>query len=135
MTCPVPGRLRPGRLRPGRLRVADRLELPISRQRGTDARSGERLTWSQLGLEETRLEHYLPFFVGWDHDVHADMARSTAELGNAHAKQGEIRLELSCDPDRLERWLGDIDAPVSIGRGAPGILAHIPTSEGELTVC
>ena len=95
---------------------------------------GEQFVWSQVGVEETRLEPYLPFFVGWDHDIHADVARSTAEIGNAHAKQSEIRLELSGDPDRLARWLGDIDAPVSISHGQPGIVAHIPTSLGELTV-
>lgn len=114
--------------------VADRLGLPISRQRGTDARTGEQFVWSQAGFDETRLEPYLPFFVGWDHDIHADMARSTAEIGNAHAKQSEIRLELSGDPERLRRWLGDIEAPVSISHGDPGIVAHIPTSRGQLTV-
>jgi hypothetical protein len=53
------------------------------------------------------MEHYLPFFVGWEHDIHADMARSTAELGNAFVKQSEIRLELprrsATDGEEIER--------------------------------
>jgi hypothetical protein len=92
------------------------------------------MTWRQVGFEETRMRHYLPFFVGWDHDVHADVERSTTELGNAHAKQSEVRLELTGDADQLKRWLGEIDAPVSISDGPPGIVARIPTSKGELTV-
>jgi hypothetical protein len=77
------------------------------------------------------MQHYLPFFVGWDHDVHADMRRTTEELGNARAKRQDVKLELTGDPTRLEEWLGDLDAPVSITTGPPSITAHITTDRGE----
>lgn len=80
------------------------------------------------------MQHYLPFFVGWDHDAHADMERVTGQFGNASAKQADIMLELTGDPQRLKHWLGDLEAPVSITEGSPGITAHIPIDRGPLTL-
>jgi hypothetical protein len=114
--------------------VAERLRLPISRQHATHLATGDRLTWRQVGFDETRMRHYLPFFVGWDHDAHADNQRLTDELGNASAKQADVTIELTGDPESLERWLGDLQAPVSITEGPPGITAWISTDRGPLTV-
>lgn len=114
--------------------VAERLGLAISRQHATQSVTGEHFTWRQVGFDETRIQPYLPFFLGWDHDVHTEMARSTEEIGNAYARQADVRLELTGDPPRLERWLGDIEAPVTITEGPPSITAHITTDAGTLTV-
>ena len=37
-------------------------------------------------LAQQQGANYLPFFVGWDHDAHADMEALTGEFGNASAK-------------------------------------------------
>jgi hypothetical protein len=114
--------------------VAHRLGLAVSEQHATHAVTGEAFTWRQVGFDETRMHPYLPFFVGWDDDVHAEMARSTAEVGNAHAQQAGVRLELTGDPSRLEQWLGTLEAPVTIMHGRPSITAYIETDRGTLTV-
>lgn len=114
--------------------VAARLQLPVSKQHATHVITGERFTWRQVGFDETRMHYYLPFFIGWDHDVHADMDRATEEVGNARVGQADLSLELTGDPARLEQWLGDVAAPISISEGPPSITAHIPTDRGQLTV-
>lgn len=114
--------------------VARRLGLPISHQHGTHSVTGERFTWRQVGFDETRLHYYLPFFLSWDHDAHGDAARATDEIENAHAHAADVTLELTGDPARLEDWLGDIEAPVTIRDGPPSITAHIPTDRGTLTI-
>lgn len=106
---------------PDLVAVADRLDLPISRQHATHLPTNDLYSWRQVGFEETRLQHYLPFFVGWEHDAHAENERLTNEHGNAHARQADVRIELTGDPHRLKRWLGDLEAPVSITAGPPAL--------------
>jgi hypothetical protein len=87
-----------------------------------------------VGFDETRVEYYLPFFIGWDHDVHTEMDLSTSEVANARAKPEEVTLKLTGDPGRLARWLGEIEAPISITHGTPSITATIATDRGQLTL-
>jgi len=114
--------------------VASRLGLPVSHQHATDPATGREFTWQQLGFDETRMEFYLPFFLRWEHEMHAEVEESTVELGNARAVQQDVSLALSGDQARLEQWLGEIEAPVTISDGPPGITAQIPTDQGLLTV-
>lgn len=114
--------------------VAERLGLPVIVQSATDVRSGERFTWRQVGFEETRAERYLPFFIGWDQDLHARMRAATGESGNPHAGQSDTRLELSGDPRRLAGWLADLDPPISITPGPADLTARISTSSRELVL-
>ena len=112
--------------------VAQRLGLTVSPQHATHSATGEPFTWRQVGFEETRTQPYLPFFLGWDHDVHAEMALATVEVDNARVRQADVTLELTGDPQALERWLGDIEAPVTIAEGTPSITGRIPTDRGVL---
>lgn len=114
--------------------VAERLQLPVSDRHATRIATGERFTWRQVGFDETRVEYYLPFFIGWDHDVHTEMDLSTSEVANARAKPEEVTLKLTGDPGRLARWLGEIEAPISITHGTPSITATIATDRGQLTL-
>jgi hypothetical protein len=114
--------------------LAARMNLPVESQSATDKRTGQRRTWRQVGFLETRMEPYLPFFVGWDHPMHDEAHEMTKELGNPQVSAADVRMELSGDPKRLSEWLGDIEAPCSIVEGPPALTAHIVSSSGDFSV-
>ncbi len=102
--------------------VAGRLGLPAVRSTSIGARTSERTSWRQVGFEATRTEPYLPFFV--EPPMRVQLAKA---VGSPRPVPSQVRMKLTGDPERIDQWLGGIDAPFSIDAGAPALAADITT--------
>jgi len=97
--------------------VAARIGTPVS----TIEREG--LTARLAGVAEALREPFLPFFIRRD--------RGIADPGAAGDAGGITRVDVACEPDRLSGWVGDIEVPVRLVEGEPGLVA-VGIGEREL---
>ncbi len=108
--------------------VARRLGLePVAGSR--PAPDGATLRWRSAGVEASAAEPSLPFFLEWERG-------GTFPGRSAAARPASIaRLALRGDPDRLARWLGVHELPVTVERGAPAVLAvALERPRGEIVI-
>jgi hypothetical protein len=111
----------------------DRLD-EVARRLGLKASAGSRpgrdgrpLRWRLAGVEEAAAEPALPFFVEW--------GEGTPLPGRAEAEHpaGPVRLErleLSGDGDRVTRWLGSDDLPITVSAGPPAVTGIVLAGKG-----
>ena len=109
--------------------VARRLGLSIADGSRTRA-DGAVLRWRMAGIETSREEPSLPFFIEWGPGTPYPGAASAQHRIGA-PKIDELRM--AGDPDRLERWLGGAQLPIAIREGAP-VLDGVILSAGEAQV-
>jgi Glyoxalase-like domain len=112
--------------------VASRLGLEV----GSGSRTrpdGETLRWRSAGLDDSRREPWMPFFLAWD--VARDMHPGRARAGHG-VSAGEIaRLEVGGDAERLRGWLGGEELPILVTDEPPGVhRVAISTADGELVI-
>jgi hypothetical protein len=91
---------------------------------------GTVLRWRMAGIETSREEPSLPFFIEWGLGTPYPGAASAQHRIGA-PKIDELRM--AGDPDRLERWLGGAQLPIAICEGAPA-LDSVILSAGEVQV-
>jgi hypothetical protein len=106
--------------------VAQRLGLALE-PGGRDRPDGTRLTWRLAGRDVAL--GALPFFIAWD-----DPQSRPGLLSAPHAVgvQSIARIEVDCEPERLEGWV-DADLPVEALGGNGGLHAVvIATASGEI---
>jgi hypothetical protein len=97
--------------------VAQRLGLPIEGGSRVTP-EGEVVRWRAAGLEQPAAEPSLPFFIEW-----AEGSAFPGRTAVVHpAGSVEIaRLDLRDDVDRLSRWLGRHELPISVSEGQPAV--------------
>jgi hypothetical protein len=98
---------------------------------------GEHLSWRLVGDVEAFIEPGLPFFIEWDDPIVAQgfYDRQVDAASHEVSATGIEWIELSGDPGRLRKWLGEIEAPIRFTQGPPGIHAiGIGTDDGEVVV-
>ena len=112
-------------------RTAQRLRLEIatgSRQRG----DGSILQWRTAGIDQVATEPRLPFFIEW-----GTALDQPSRVPVAH-RAGEVRLKevaVSGDADRIYKWLGTDDLPISLVPGRPGVVsATLASDQGDIVV-
>jgi hypothetical protein len=106
--------------------IARRLGLTVEPKSRQDS-SGRRLHWRVAGIGEAATEPSLPFFLEWGDGTPFPGGAAVAHPG------GEFRisrLEVAGDPAQLERWLGGDELPVTVSRGAPGVLGVVLDGPG-----
>ena len=101
--------------------VAGRLDLAVEAKSRQDA-SGRRLHWRLAGVREATAEPSLPFFIEWGDGTPFP---GGAQVAHPRGECGIARLEVAGDEARLERWLGGDELPVTVRRGAPGVLGVV----------
>jgi hypothetical protein len=107
------------------------------REHSLETRDGDKLSWRLVGDVEAFIEPGLPFFIEWDDLEAAERVYAPRRDAADHevAATGISWIELTGDPGRLRKWLGQIEAPIHFTQGPPGIHAiGIATDVGELVV-
>lgn len=96
--------------------VSQRLGLPIEGgSRVTPG--GEVVRWRAAGLKQSAAEPSLPFFIEW---AEGSVFPGRAVIHPAGAVE-IARLDLRGDVDRLSRWLGRHQLPISVSEGQPAV--------------
>ncbi|MGH2681944.1 MAG: VOC family protein [Actinomycetota bacterium] len=112
--------------------VASRLGLAVT-DGERERPDGVTLRWRLAGLEAALAEPWRPFYIEWriPEDAHPALARAPHRVEPV----GVAWLELACDLQVLEEWVGDAHVDVRLGEGPPGLLSvGIATREGEVVL-
>jgi hypothetical protein len=119
--------------------VADDLDAVASRL-GIEVGSGSRMRpdgqtvrWRMAGLDDSRREPWMPFFLAWDatNELHPGRAR----VGRGARATGLAWVEVGGDAERLRTWLGGDALPIRVTDDVPGIhRVAISTPDGELVI-
>jgi len=107
--------------------TAARLGLEI--QEGSRTRtSGEIVAWRSAGVDEAARRPWLPFFLEWRDP-------STFPGRSAPASARLTRIELECDVEELDAWLGEHSLPLNLRPGEAGVVAvTVDTVAGHVTL-
>jgi hypothetical protein len=98
-------------------------------RRGHD---GRPLAWRVAGLEESTADPSLPFFLEWAPGAALPGSAPATHRGGMCSIAG---VHVTGDADRLARWLGGQDLPVTVEPGPPGVTAVVLSSgAGELAI-
>ena len=112
--------------------VAERLGLEV----GSGSRTrpdGEVVRWRMAGLDDSKREPWLPFFLAWD--VPDELHPGRARAGHGVRAQGIAWVELAGDAERSREWLGSEELPIRMIDGEPGIRrVAVGTSDGEIVI-
>jgi len=112
--------------------VADRLGLEI----GSGSRTrpdGQVVRWRMVGLDDTRRQPWMPFFLAWD--VPGQLHPGRARAGHGVRADRIAWVEVAGDPDRLHAWLGAEELRIRMTDGEPGIRrVAVATTEAELII-
>jgi hypothetical protein len=111
-------------------RTAARLGLdvvPGSRTRP----DGTVVSWRGAGIEAPARPNWLPFFIEWNVPPELHPGRSPAE--HRAAVTGIDRVDVTGDPEAMQRWLGEAHVPIDVRPGEPaGVRAvAISTEDGD----
>jgi Glyoxalase-like domain len=119
--------------------VADDLDSVASRlgiEVGSGSRmrpDGETVRWQMAGLDDSRRESWMPFFLAWD--VTNELYPGRARAGHGVRATGIAWIEVGGDAERLRAWLGGDELPIRVSDGEPGIhRVAISTPDGELVI-
>lgn len=80
--------------------------------------SGDLVAWRSAGIDEAACRPWLPFFIEWRHPsmLPGRSAPSGAKLE---------RIDLECDGDALDAWLGPHALPIDVRSGDAGIVGVV----------
>jgi hypothetical protein len=90
--------------------------------------SGVLVAWRSAGMDEAARRPWLPFFIEW---------RDASIFPGRSAEPGARldRIELECDIDELDAWLGRHALPVDLRPGDAGIVAvTVETAAGRVVL-
>ena len=107
--------------------TAARLGLEI--QEGSRTRpSGVIVAWRSAGVDEAARRPWLPFFLEWRDP-------STFPGRSASTSARLARIELECDVEELDAWLGEHSLPLDVRPGEAGIVAvTVDTVAGRIAL-
>lgn len=107
------------------------LELTAGARRRPD---GQEVRWRGAGLEDSKREPWLPFFIEWQVPPEGYPGRMSAKHGVDVT--GIARVEMAGDPHRLAEWLGCTLPSILVSPGAdPGVRAvALTVADGELVL-
>jgi hypothetical protein len=112
--------------------VASRLELAVTTGSRTRP-DGEILRWRSAGVDDTRRERWMPFFIAWD--VTDELHPGHARAGHGVRATGLAWVEVRGDAERLRTWLDRDELPIRVTDGEPGIhRVAISTADGDLVI-
>jgi hypothetical protein len=112
--------------------VARRLELEVTS--GVRERpDGTELRWRSAGLEDSRREPSMPFFISWEGPPGAHPGRGRA--GHGVRVEGIARIDVEANEDAQRSWLGGNELPIRVTNpGARVVSVALATRDGELVI-
>jgi hypothetical protein len=112
--------------------VAHRLGLEVSSGSRTRP-DGEVVRWRMAGLDDSRREPWMPFFLAWD--VADELHPGRARAGHGVRAERIAWVEVAGDAARLRAWLGDQERAIRLVDGEPAIRrVAVATSDGEIVI-
>jgi hypothetical protein len=107
--------------------TAIRLGLEIS-ERSRVRASGDVVAWRSAGMDEASRRPWLPFFIEW-----RDASMLPGRVSSSGARPE--RVELECDVNELDRWLGAHSLPLDVRAGEAGVVAvAVQTPAGRVVL-
>jgi hypothetical protein len=112
--------------------IASRLGLEVTAGSRTKP-DGTVVRWRGAGLDDSRRQPSMPFFLAWD--VPGELHPGRARAGHGVRAQAIAWVEVGGDAERLRSWLGGEELPIRVTGSEPGIRrVAIATSDAEIEI-
>lgn len=112
--------------------VARRLDLTVTPGSRTRP-DGVTVSWRLAGLDHAITHAGFPFFIQWETPPDLHPGRAIAE--HRVTPRGIAWVEVAADEHRLRDWIRNLEEPVRVNSGVPGLSAvGIATDAGEIVL-